>query len=45
MFRSKGLKVLTGLINQISRIQLDYFNEERMVMENVGGEGVYKTPL
>jgi hypothetical protein len=35
MFRGTGLKVLTGLINQISRIQLDYFNEERMVMQNV----------
>lgn len=45
MFRGRGLKVLTSLINQISRIQLDYFNEERMVKEIVRGEGVEKTPL
>lgn len=45
MFRGRGLKVLTSLINQISRIQLDYFNEERMLKEIVRGEGVEKTPL
>lgn len=45
MFRGRGLKVITSLINQISRIQLDYFNEERMVKEIVRGEGLEKTPL